>query len=212
MAKRFTDSEKWNDAWFMDLPNKYKLFWLYLLDNCDHAGIWKVNFKVASFYIGEHLEHSEVKRILASRITPLNDEYWFIEKFIFYQYNVQKEELKSNSKVQNSVLKILNKFGIFNTDKKEEKEINIKIDVAKIDDYIFKLKDEEMFLEGLYRLHKFRKGTMLDIATKFKEHLKIFPTHHKTFLDFRRHFGSWVNMQVKKGGLSDYLKNQKGQL
>ena len=64
MAKRFTDSEKWKDAWFMDLPSKYKLFWLYLLDECNHAGIWKVNFKISTFYIGEHLEYSEVKRLL----------------------------------------------------------------------------------------------------------------------------------------------------
>ena len=74
MAKRFTDSEKWKDAWFMDLPSKYKLFWLYLLDECNHAGVWKVNFKVASFYVGEHLEPSEVKRILKERVDFLNYE------------------------------------------------------------------------------------------------------------------------------------------
>ena len=80
MAKRFTDNEKWKDAWFMDLQSKYKLFWLYLLDECNHAGIWKVNFKVASFYIGDHLEYSEVVRVLRERITILDDNYWYIKK------------------------------------------------------------------------------------------------------------------------------------
>lgn len=102
MAKRLTDSEKWKDAWFMDLPSKYKLFWLYILDNCDHAGIWKVNFKVASFHIGEHLEHSEVKRILSDRLNIVSDEYWMVKKFIDFQYGGVK-----NDKVGLSVQKIL---------------------------------------------------------------------------------------------------------
>jgi hypothetical protein len=107
MAKRLTDSEKWKDAWFMDLPSKYKLFWLYLLDNCDHAGIWRVNFKVASFHIGEHLEHSEVKRILSDRIKIVSDEYWMINKFIDFQYGGIK-----NDAVGKSVQKILNKHNL----------------------------------------------------------------------------------------------------
>lgn len=113
MPKRFTDNEKWKDAWFMDLPSKYKLFWLYILDECNHAGVWKVNFKVSIFYIGEHLEYSEVKRVLKSRITILNDEYWYINKFIKYQYNLEIEELNYKNKVHLSVLKILNSYDDF---------------------------------------------------------------------------------------------------
>jgi len=113
MAKRFTDNEKWKDAWFMDLPTKYKLFWLYLLDECNHAGIWKVNFKVASFYIGEHLEHSEVKRILKDRITILDDQYWYINKFIKYQYKLDIQELNPKNKLHLSVLNLLNEYKEF---------------------------------------------------------------------------------------------------
>lgn len=102
MAKRFTDSEKWSDPWFSDLPSKYKLFYLYLLDTCDHAGIWKVNFKIASFMIGEPLEHSEVKRILQGRVRFIDDQYWFIEKFIKFQYNGIRAD-----KVGISVTKVL---------------------------------------------------------------------------------------------------------
>lgn len=107
MPKRFTDSNKWADPWFMDLPSKYKLFWIYLLDNCDHAGVWKVNFKVASFYIGEHLEPSEVKRLLSGRVNEIDDTYWHIEKFIEFQYG----GIKSDA-VGQSVAKILQKHNI----------------------------------------------------------------------------------------------------
>lgn len=113
MAKRFTDSEKWKDAWFMDLPSKYKLFWIYILDECNHAGIWKVNFRVASFYVGEHLEHSEVTRLLKDRIDILNSEYWYIKKFIKYQYKVEYKDLNIKNKAHLSVLKILNEYKDF---------------------------------------------------------------------------------------------------
>ena len=140
MAKRFTDSEKWKDAWFMDLPSKYKLFWLYLLDECNHAGIWKVNFKISSFYIGEHLEYSEVKRLLNARITILSDEYWFINKFIKYQYKCDIEGLNPKNKAHLSTIKILNEWDNFKhlttpllgvKDKDKDKELVISKEVVE---------------------------------------------------------------------------------
>ena len=113
MAKRFTDNEKWKDAWFMDLPSKYKLFWLYILDECNHAGIWKVNFRVASFCIGEHLEYSEVKRLLKDRITILNDENWYVNKFVKYQYKCDIQGLNIKNKAHLSAIKILNEYDYF---------------------------------------------------------------------------------------------------
>ena len=41
MAKRFTDTEIWEQDWFIDLPNKYKLLWNYIKDKCDNVGIWR---------------------------------------------------------------------------------------------------------------------------------------------------------------------------
>ena len=43
MAKRFTDTMKWNEDWYLDLALVDKLFWIYICDNCDHAGIFKPN-------------------------------------------------------------------------------------------------------------------------------------------------------------------------
>jgi hypothetical protein len=107
MAKRMTDSNKWDDPWFQDLPAKYKLFWLYLLDKCDHAGIWEINFKNACFFIGENLEISEVKRIMSGRVNFLNDKYWIIVKFIDFQYGGIKQD-----NVGKSIKNILQKHNI----------------------------------------------------------------------------------------------------
>lgn len=105
MVKRFTETTKWKDAWFGDLTSKYKLFWCYILDDCDNCGIWEVNFKVAQFLIGESLEFPEVKRIFKDRIVELNDgKYWFIPKFIKYQYGLSLS--KNNKAVKNVIDKL----------------------------------------------------------------------------------------------------------
>lgn len=95
----------------MDLPNKYKLFWIFLLTDCDHAGVWQVNYKTASFYVGEHLEPSECERFLKGRIVKIeNDKYWFLPKFIEFQYG---QELKESNLALKSVIQILRKYKLF---------------------------------------------------------------------------------------------------
>lgn len=124
MPKRFTDTEKWKDAWFTDLPSKYKLLWIFLLDDCNHAGIWKVNFKNACFFVGESLEPAEVKRILGDRLKVVSDEYWFLPKFITFQYGILGESIPHQS-----VIKELEKQGLakgYQTpkDKDKDKEVD----------------------------------------------------------------------------------------
>ena len=80
MPKRSTDTEKWKNIWFQDLPVKYKCLWLYLLDNCDCAGIWKINIKLANFQIGESFEQSEIEKIFKNRIVNIGNDKWLIKK------------------------------------------------------------------------------------------------------------------------------------
>jgi hypothetical protein len=107
MAKRFTDSAKWDDPWFAELPSKYKLFYLYLLDECDHAGVWKVNFRKANFMIGETLEQAEVLRYMSDRVKRVDESYWHVTKFIKFQYGMLR-----NDRMSLSALAILEKHGL----------------------------------------------------------------------------------------------------
>lgn len=59
MAKRFTDSGKWKKQFIKGLSPKMKLLWFYILDDCDHAGIWEVDLEVASLRIGENITYNE---------------------------------------------------------------------------------------------------------------------------------------------------------
>ena len=106
MAKRYTATEKWHDPWFSGLKPTNKLFWIYLLDNCDHAGIWQVNWPLAKFHLGD-FEYD--KAVFKGRIIEVSEERWFIPKFIDFQYG----ELNPENRMHMSVIKILKKEGLY---------------------------------------------------------------------------------------------------
>ncbi len=107
MAKRFTDSNKWEDDWFASLPPKYKLFWLYLCDRCDHAGVWKISAHVAQALIGEAVDLKEAQELFKGRVEA-HEGFWWLKKFCQFQYG----ELKTGNKTHESVLKILRFQGL----------------------------------------------------------------------------------------------------
>lgn len=85
MAKRLSDSTKWADEWFTELPMDMKLVWLYILDMCDHSGVYKVNMKLLRFQTGTDRPENEIIDYLKDRIY-IADGKWFIPKFINFQY------------------------------------------------------------------------------------------------------------------------------
>ena len=105
MAKRLTDSNKWNDNWFNELSAEMKLVWIYILDTCDHAGVYKVSFKSIRFYTGTKATENEIIECLKERIYIVdNGNKWFIPKFITFQY---KNFFVSNAPVIKSARELL---------------------------------------------------------------------------------------------------------
>ena len=49
MAKRFHDTEIWQQDWFLDVSYEFMMLWFYILDTCNYAGIWKPNKKLIEF-------------------------------------------------------------------------------------------------------------------------------------------------------------------
>lgn len=127
MAKRFTETNKWQDPWFCGLSCRDRLFWLYLLDTCDHAGIWQVNWPLVRFYHGSDFEFKAA--VFGDRIRVLTDEKWIIPKFVQYQYG----SLKPDNRAHASVIALLKKEGAYKVltspmlgdkDKDKDKEKN----------------------------------------------------------------------------------------
>lgn len=108
MAKRFTDSGKWKKEFIKGLSLKMKLLWFYILDDCDHAGIWEVDLEVAGLRIGESVSYEEAFIALGPQIRLIGKNKWFIEDFVFFQYG----KLNPANRLHQSVISILEKHGI----------------------------------------------------------------------------------------------------
>jgi len=99
MAKRFTDTEKWNDEWFHNLSPVMKCVWFYLCDKCDNAGVWKVNKRLAEFQIGSKVKWEETVTAFQDRLYVVNEEKWLIVKFIDFQYGKLSEHCKPHQHI-----------------------------------------------------------------------------------------------------------------
>jgi hypothetical protein len=124
MTKRFTDTNKWLDAWFRNLKPEHKLLWFYICDSCDYMGLWKVDFEFAEFSIKCKYDIEEVKQVFGDKIeirTKEDGEYWFIKDFIRIQYG---EDLSDESKIHKKILEALKGR---KTRKKEETEEDKKV-------------------------------------------------------------------------------------
>ncbi len=98
MAKRLTDSRKWDDTWYIGLSAKYQHFWNYMCDKCDHAGLFKPSLDLAGFLMHTTFDTNEIMDTFEDRIIILNDSKWFIPKFIRFQYrelNIARPVCKS---------------------------------------------------------------------------------------------------------------------
>ena len=86
MAKRFTDTEKWKKPFIRGLQGAYKLLWLYICDDCDHAGIWQVDMEVAAIRIGEKIDLKEAIKSFDEKIIIIDKgNKWFIPSFLEFQ-------------------------------------------------------------------------------------------------------------------------------
>jgi len=98
VAKRLTDSRKWDDPWFIGLETKYQLLWIYLLDKCNHIGLYKPALSLAGFLLHDDFIETDVLTAFNGRIVKINDNWW-IPKFICFQYGSLKTESRMHLKV-----------------------------------------------------------------------------------------------------------------
>lgn len=98
MAYRFTNTDKWSDAWFSELKPNEKLLFMYLCDNCDIAGFIELTPKKWAFDIG--LNNTEILGALEglSRglINSKSNDCIYLRNFLKHQKNLPINE-KNNA-------------------------------------------------------------------------------------------------------------------
>lgn len=107
MAKRFTDTEKWRDEWWGSLSNDYRMIWLYLVDSCSIAGIWKKDFRGLNFNCNTNITEDDFLKVFNGRVID-KGSFFFIPKFIRFQ---NPKGLNSNKP---AVLSVVNELQLNN--------------------------------------------------------------------------------------------------
>ena len=109
MAKRFMDNTIFDKSWYRKLPVRLKIVWFYLINKCNHAGIWECDIDLLSFQIGDEYTLEEILEAFGDNLKEIGDGKIYITKFIEFQYGLP---LNEKVKVHQSVIKLLNKNDI----------------------------------------------------------------------------------------------------
>jgi hypothetical protein len=118
MAKRFTDTDKWKKPFIRKLPDDYKIFWLYLCDDCSNVGIWEVS------ELGVFKERTG-KKVTIKKALELfnadgekrahlfdNDKKLFLPGFITFQYGEDFVLKTSKNRLIHMVHEHLERLGL----------------------------------------------------------------------------------------------------
>lgn len=112
MAKRFSATEIWEEDWFLDMPNEYKLFWYYMLSTCDHAGLFRVNVGSFCKLLSVKIDTDKYLELINKgklRIRTITNSLWLIEDFFVFQYG---HIFNHNNKVHQSIANLYKKHNI----------------------------------------------------------------------------------------------------
>jgi hypothetical protein len=102
--KRFTETLKWDKAWFQDLPPHLKCLWQFICDRCDCAGVWEVNWKAATFAIGKSVSDNDLAAF-EDRVQIIKKGKLWIVDFIAFQYGRLSRECRPHIKIFDTIEK-----------------------------------------------------------------------------------------------------------
>lgn len=213
MARRNLDTEYFKKPFIRGLSAPLKLFYLYVICDCNHAGVWIPDFEVANLYTRGSLTPEEVLKEFGDRIIVLENGNWFFPEIIEKQY---PNGLSGSNNAVKSARDILNKYGLLDdlgNIKKQPlvnpsstpKEIESRGSGAHIEIEIETETEIEQGVIGGVPEISFQRVTgfhphALEIGKAFnlQEHI-----HHKHLV----RVNNWVRDREAEGKL-DYIKSQ----
>ena len=214
MSKRLSDTEIWKKAWFFDLPDKYKLFWFYILSDCDAAGVWTANEKITRAFLGE-INLLEVQEVFKKQIRVLEGgAYWLIIDFIKFQYGYPIKETAPMYKKISTLLeqRKLKLNTLYNTvyytvpgtvkdkeedkgkeeDKEEDRIINPGNIFSDLDDLRMELLNSHSWIDNVAMNSSLTVDQTRVRILDFIKHLKAGNETGKSFSNYQTYFRNWV--------------------
>lgn len=90
MPYRYTNTDKWNDAWYLNLKPNEKLLFNYLCDNCDIAGFAEINLRMWASQIGTNSKVIEgaLKGLQRGLIYSESKDCIYLRTFLKHQKNL----------------------------------------------------------------------------------------------------------------------------
>ena len=218
MAKRFHDTEIWEQDWFLDAPSEYKLLWLWIKDKCDHAGLWKPNKKMFEMMNNVKVDLDKALSFFnkdKERILVTKNGNWFLIDFFVFQYGVS---FNNNNRLPATIQKVYYQEDIELTTIRGLKEVNLSSNDSQEEDTKgVKDKDKEIIEKRSAEkvFDDFRKiypGTKTGNKMEFENFVK----KHKDWKDVLPKLNSIIQSQkeIKRkksvaGGFVPHWKNLK---
>lgn len=213
MAKRFTDTNKYKKHFFRGLQGAYKLLWDYLYHDCDHAGIWIVDFEIAQLLIGKDMPINKETALKVFntdeiRVVELDGgKKWFLPSFIEFQYG----RLKNNNNTHSSVVNTLTKYDLLNPDLSikpltrgsagdQDKDKDMDKDMDK-DKESNGMKLESW--ENAKKLLRNDRAYLESLCIQFGCSMEVLNTRLEAFLSRLSNIGEWKDVPA----LKKHLKN-----
>lgn len=107
--KRFTETTKWDDPWYIDLTAEAKTLWCYLTDKCDNAGVIDLSHRQANFLLNGQVGTETLLSEIGDRVTMLKSGKIMVNGFVDFQFG----ELKEASNLHKNVIKLLKKHCLY---------------------------------------------------------------------------------------------------
>jgi hypothetical protein len=123
MAKRFIDTGFFKSPFVRFLKAPLKSLYLYIICDCDGAGIWVKDLEIASAYVGEKITEKDFDVFVKSnKAIDLNNGKYFFPDFIEHQY---PQGLSEKNPAQKNFINELKKYDLIDS------EMNIKKGASK---------------------------------------------------------------------------------
>ena len=115
MAKRFLDTDFFKSPFVGELSADCKLLYVFIICDCDYAGVWTPNFQVASIYLGRPFTETDFRECFKGKFVEISRGKFFFSDFIEHQY---PSGLSESNRSHTGIIKLLKKHNLWNDENK----------------------------------------------------------------------------------------------